>query len=174
MSAPLRSPSRRTLLRALGFAPLALLGVTLDRDEEADVDAVLAQAPLGAREREKLTRIATTLFRYLKKGAGPVEILTPEVIAKAYEMSGPYVVRNLAEWNDDGDQAETNACAALCGHRARLLAEAAGASEVSVDQFVQAWEETRDDQARRMSRLRGALARRSDGAGSVRLAFGCA
>jgi hypothetical protein len=173
MSENLRSPSRRSLLRALGFAPLSMLGLALSPDEESDIDSVVSQAGLRPADQEKLTRVASTLFTYLKKGAGPVEILTPEVVAKAYEKSGPFVIRNLSGWPDDGDDVATNSCAALCGHRARLLAEARGQSEASAADFEQAWEETRDSQAEVMSRARKTLSSELGVDRTTRLGFGC-
>jgi hypothetical protein len=174
MSEERRPLSRRALLKLAGFAPLPLLGMKLSNSEEDTLESLIANSGLTSGDREKLTRIATTLFTYLKNAAAPVEVMTPAIVAKAYELSAPFVIQNLGEWSDDGDEPNTNSCASLCGYRLRLLAEARGDSQANVEDFESAWIETRDRQASTMVRRRPLLAESAESDRRVALAYGCA
>jgi hypothetical protein len=147
--------------------------MTLSSGESESIDSVVDQAGLPPQASAKLGRIATVLFTYLKQGAGPIEVMTPEIVAKAYEMSGPFVIGNLDAWPDDGSDPTTNACASLCGHRMRILAEGRGTDAATVDDFVTAWVDTRDSQVASLDRHRRMTTGAGTGAESNPVGLGC-
>lgn len=151
MSDRLRSPSRRALLRAAGLVPFVLVGArTLSAEATAEIEALPKPSTLSENEKEKLGRIMTRLWSMFEAGVTDVVKVEHGVVQKAWDLSGPSLIKHLKDWPDDKDHDRTLGCAYECGTRARDLAVA---GKVTPTIFEDAWGATEKRQGLLLKKL---------------------
>lgn len=173
--------SRRKLLRLASYGTLATLAtgacahdnhreVLVDQIEcDSDTDCSVKIPNQEGEEQNvatsKLFEVADVLWNKFLGGvnyddSGEV-VLASGVFLKAFEMSGPYVVCNLANYPDDPDLIDPMNCSAICGRKCAEKArrhleehELSGPPTVDAAIFNNAWCETKEEWIEKMTRIR--------------------
>ena len=151
----LSSLSRRSMLRLASFAPLAFLAPGCATQELEAVVADECKYPGECVDKPvdpaKLKTVIDSLWASFVEGAGGENRIGKGVFAKAFDMSGGYVICNLNAFDSDGGQ--TLKCCKACGEHAWDM-KPWYRRKINPDDFEKAWCQTQYEFRHKLARAR--------------------